>query len=380
MVKEKLKLIIAHGHSSLEVFHSLIPFIFLANDTNNYDIQFIDYQRSELHKLSGDIIILIRKFHKLDIRENRNISNMINYVKKLKNNFSKVIYFDDSAAISHILFFIVPYVDSYWVRGLFKDTNLYSKSFYGGRSFSDYYNKMYNIKDKDTYLSPKISGPFPNNIKIAWNIGIGCYPTANKKIINYYYSNIRKISCSLAMLSNIKILSFIVEKYIKEMTNVLSKDINLADKKELISARFSSRGYYNSIGFHRELAIKKILNNKLFIKGKTSKWNYIKECNSIFGMLSPFGWGEICYRDFESAIGGNLLIKPNMDHINTWPNIYRNDCYFKLDWDYNNIDEINEIITSENRIIECVRNSRKIYLDSLNECKERLEKLISELF
>ena len=69
-----------------------------------------------------------------------------------------------------------------------------------------------------------------------------------------------------------------------------------------------------------------------------------------------------------------------MDHINTWPNIYRNDCYFKLDWDYNNIDEINEIITSENRIIECVRNSRKIYLDSLNECKERLEKLISELF
>ena len=55
-------------------------------------------------------------------------------------------------------------------------------------------------------------------------------------------ANIRKISCGLAMLSNIKILSFIVEKYIKEMTNVLSKDINfdvgarnVLDKKNIQS-------------------------------------------------------------------------------------------------------------------------------------------------
>ena len=25
-------------------------------------------------------------------------------------------------------------------------------------------------------------------------------------------------------------------------------------------------------------------------------------------MLSPFGWGEICYRDFEATLGGNLLL------------------------------------------------------------------------
>ena len=156
--------------------------------TNDFEIT-----EKDLYKLSGDIIILVRKFHKLDILENRNIVHMIDYIKKIKKNFSKVVYFDDSAAISHILFFIVPYVDSYWVRGLFKDTNLYSKSFYGGRSFSDYYNKKYDIKDKNIYLSPKNNGKFPANIKIAWNIGIGCYPTANEEIFNYYYSNIRKI-------------------------------------------------------------------------------------------------------------------------------------------------------------------------------------------
>ena len=32
-------------------------------------------------------------------------------------------------------------------------------------------------------------------------------------------------------------------------------------------------------------------------------------------MLSPFGWGEICYRDFEAALNGMLLIKPDMNTL-----------------------------------------------------------------
>ena len=123
MINEKLKIVIAHGHSSLETFHSLLPFIFLAKKINKYDIKFKDYNNKNLYKYSGDIIILVRKFHQLDIRNNKNIEYMINYINNIKKRFSKVIYFDDSAAVSHILFFIVPLVDSYWVRGLLKNNN-----------------------------------------------------------------------------------------------------------------------------------------------------------------------------------------------------------------------------------------------------------------
>lgn len=29
--------------------------------------------------------------------------------------------------------------------------------------------------------------------------------------------------------------------------------------------------------------------------------------------ISPFGWGKICYRDFEATLCGAASIKPNMD-------------------------------------------------------------------
>ena len=380
MINEKLKIVIAHGHSSLETFHSLLPFIFLAKKINKYDIKFVDYNNKNLYKYSGDIIILVRKFHQLDIRNNKNIEYMINYINNIKKRFSKVIYFDDSAAVSHILFFIVPLVDCYWVRGLLKNNNLYSKSFYGGRTYSQYYNKKYNIEDENTYLSPLNKDKFPSNIKIAWNIGIGCYPTNKKSLLNIYYDEIKKISCFISMLPSIKPLYFLVNKYIKEMIKVLSEEVSLSKKRKLVSARFSSKGYYNSIAFHRELVLKKIKKNDLFLKGKTSKWNYIQECNYIYGILSPFGWGEICYRDFEATLGGNLLLKPSMDHIETWPNIYREDCYFKLDWNFNNIDNISEIFSDQNIIFDRIMKSRMIYLDAIKNSEKRLEDLINSLF
>ena len=380
MVNEKLKIVIAHGHSSLETFHSLLPFIFLAKNINKFDIKFVDYNNRNLYKYSGDIIILVRKFHQLDIRNIKNIDQMINYINNIKKRFSKVIYFDDSAAVSHILFFLVPFVDSYWVRGLLKNKNLYSESFYGGRTYSQYYNQKYNVEDESIYLSPLNKDKFPTNIKIAWNIGIGCYPTNKKRILNIYYEEIRKLSCFISMLPSIKPLSFLINKYIKEMINILSEEVSLSKKTKLVSARFSSKGYYNSIAFHRELVLKKIQNNKLFLEGKTSKWNYIQECNCIYGMLSPFGWGEICYRDFEATLGGNLLLKPSMEHIETWPNIYKEDCYFKLDWDFSNLDMISEIFSNENIIYNRIMKSRMIYLDSIKKSEARLKNLLYGLF
>ena len=380
MINEKLKIVIAHGHTTLETFHSLLPLISLAKNIDKYDIKFVDYNNKNLYKYSGDIIILVRKFHQLDIRNNKNIEYMINYINNIKKRFSKVIYFDDSAAVSHILFFIVPLVDCYWVRGLLKNNNLYSESFYGGRTYSQYYNKKYNVEDENIYLSPLNKDKFPSNIKIAWNIGIGCYPTNKNSLLNIYYDEIKKISCFISMLPSIKPLYFLVNKYIKEMIKVLSEEVSLSKKRKLVSARFSSKGYYNSIAFHRELVLKKIKKNDLFLKGKTSKWNYIQECNYIYGILSPFGWGEICYRDFEATLGGNLLLKPSMDHIETWPNIYREDCYFKLDWNFNNIDNISDIFSDQNIIFDRIMKSRMIYLDAIKNYEKRLEDLINSLF
>lgn len=38
--------------------------------------------------------------------------------------------------------------------------------------------------------------------------------------------------------------------------------------------------------------------------------------------LSPFGMGEICFRDFEIIQYGSIMIKPDMSNVITYPNIY----------------------------------------------------------
>lgn len=39
-------------------------------------------------------------------------------------------------------------------------------------------------------------------------------------------------------------------------------------------------------------------------------------------VVSPWGWGEACHRDYEAMLLGAVLVKPPMDHVTCWPDIY----------------------------------------------------------
>ena len=164
------------------------------------------------------------------------------------------------------------------------------------------------------------------------------------------------------------------------MKSELRKDFNINDKVKKISARFTYKGYYNSVGFQRKLALEKINNRNIYLTGKLKLWPYLKECNKILGTLSPFGWGEICYRDFEASLNQNLLIKPDIDHLETWPNIYTADSYYKLSWDLENLNELEKYFCKNKTDIKSkIKNSRSLYLDALNQCCLRAQKLLDQV-
>jgi hypothetical protein len=155
------------------------------------------------------------------------------------------------------------------------------------------------------------------------------------------------------------------------MKNELSNEISYQNKVKKISSRFISSNYTEAIGFQRELLKNKINNNKNFLVGLVNKRKYINETFEVFGMLSPFGWGEVCYRDFEAAIGGCYLIKPDMSHIDTWPNIYEKDMYYSLFWDLSNFSKL-DLLFEQSKICEvAVNKTRRKYLKSLEELTSR---------
>ena len=57
--------------------------------------------------------------------------------------------------------------------------------------------------------------------------------------------------------------------------------------------------------------------------------------------LSPFGFGEICWRDVEAILAGAVMIKPDMDHLDTLPDLYERDVtYLPVRWDYADLAEV----------------------------------------
>lgn len=76
---------------------------------------------------------------------------------------------------------------------------------------------------------------------------------------------------------------------------------------------------------------------------RVSQAEYYQEMLRSRMSLSPFGFGEICWRDFETMLCGCLLIKPDMGHVETAPDLFvPGETYVPVRWDYADLSEVVE--------------------------------------
>lgn len=65
-------------------------------------------------------------------------------------------------------------------------------------------------------------------------------------------------------------------------------------------------------------------------------------------IIAPFGYGEIAPRDLEAAMFGSVLIKNDMSHVETIPNVYKPfETYVPCKWDFSDLSEKIEMILSD---------------------------------
>ena len=126
---------------------------------------------------------------------------------------------------------------------------------------------------------------------------------------------------------------------------------------------FAENGsYYTN---HRTGAWDKMGDNPgyTFVKDRLPFQEYINTLYQSKMSLSPFGQGEVCYRDFEIFEFAVVMIKPNMDIVNTNPNPYiANETYIPVDLDWADLNEIViKMLDNPNKLSYIVDNSRKVY-------------------
>ncbi|MBT2186694.1 glycosyltransferase [Sphingobium nicotianae] len=94
---------------------------------------------------------------------------------------------------------------------------------------------------------------------------------------------------------------------------------------------------------------------------------YYREMLSSKICVSPFGYGELCWRDFEAVLCGCLVVKPDMSHIETAPNLFvPGETYVPCAWDFSDLaDACRRYATDDEARLRIVQNARDALLESL---------------
>ncbi|WP_139556874.1 glycosyltransferase [Methylotetracoccus oryzae] len=123
---------------------------------------------------------------------------------------------------------------------------------------------------------------------------------------------------------------------------------------------------------------------RLVSRGRVPRSEYFKELFASKICFSPFGYGEVCWRDYEAAFAGALLIKPNMDHIESRPDIFQaHRTYVPVQWDLSDLEEtVRYYLDHADERIEiarCAFDTVKAYLEQnafLDDMKPFWERLL----
>jgi len=276
-----------------------------------------------------------------------NIS-IVNEILLLNENNLNVFYLEsnDSPEVKFPQF--VKLFKLWFKKQLYNDLNNYLKSFDGGTLYSEFYIKKYSLNDENHYRSKPMDCNDLNKLDLFWNILIGPYP------IKRFKQSLLRRGIAIFGASYFKLFC---PKIFKMNETIFPKSL-------FCHGRFSNhKNYSESIGYQRFLLNNEIHKEESVLTGYIRQKDYNRELAQCQMALSPFGWGEICHRDAEAIHNKVLLLKPNMDHIKTIPNIYIKDkMYISLNWDLSNLQQVLYYLKKNSNNIEKISNEAYNFL------------------
>ena len=317
-------------------------------DSNFFDCDYI-FVNNKFFKDNYKFKLLNKfGFMKKFISNKVRFNDIAEYLSKKNEN---LIWFDltDSAGTSQ--FEVLPHVKKYIKGQLYKNKELYRKNFFRNRYFSDYYQKKFRIEKEMKFNFYKLDTNYEQKVILGWNLGVGNF----FDIINY--NNFEKLIC---------LSKFIFLKNKKKLFDYSLKNRKIHDKKFDLFFRLSNRknNEKKSIHYQRQY-VDEFLNKRYDLdvfKNKMSHKKYLINLRNSKISVGCFGWGEICYREFEATRMGTAFVYPNLKYIETWPNIFIDGKTYKsYELDFSNLqDSIEFLLDNKYSRDEMVYNSQEI--------------------
>ncbi|AEJ19611.1 glycosyltransferase family protein [Gracilinema caldarium] len=341
----------------IATFYSLKPFIFFGGSKR---FTFTSDPVFCLKKDKNNILIMVRQFIKPDIVD-------LELMKNLRKKYEVIAFFHDDAGGGIPRLEVLPYVNLFYQKALFKDINLYKKRLYGKELYSDYYHTKYAVQDKEHKERAIVEDDAQlNKLRLSWNIGIGDYPREQFR---------QRFGTALA-----KVFGPSISKHIYSRKKINYNPVDYNKGIFQVHARLGLTGR-PSIAYQRYLILNKIKNDPRFLIGEVSQKQYNYETKHSKMILSPFGWGELCLRDFEAVRAGSVLLKPDMGHLLTWPDIFIPfETYVPFSWDVDDLlDKVDAYLGNDQARKQIAYNAWDVYRDQMNQLENRFESIIGEI-
>jgi len=350
-----MRITVLSFYDRISLFHSLKPFLFsrhkdLFTFTNKPDYC--------IKKDKNRILFLDRWFLKPDHVD-------IKLLSQLRDKYRVIFFFNGNAGGGIIRPEVLPYVDRFFNKSLFRDKTLYQKKLYGDELFTDISHKKYGITDPDPCERQVVNDPtMLDKLAISWNIGVGDFPKLKYR---------QRSAVALARTFGAPVAKLF------HKNSVLSPDkIPQNSGQYPVNARWGGPARPTLL-HHRTMMLEQIADDPRFLVGKVSQNQYNREIKNSKITLSPFGWGEVCFRDFEAVLNGSLLVKPDMSHLETWPDIFiPGETYVPIEWDGSDlVEKIDFFLNNESALRKVVQNAFENYHEQIKTIDDRMDSILN---
>lgn len=247
----------------------------------------------------------------------------------------RIVFMDYLAPAGSPFFSVMPHVDCYVKRQHLVDLGLYSRDYEGGQVFTDFLVKELGYDLDGWNFGTKPDPAHFDKLVTGWNLGV---------TPRYH----RQLKATRRLRPLWKLRPFDVHRRFSPVSDGKKVEwyeqyrSEAAGKLDELASRYRLTGAGR---IHHRLYLAELLASKL--------------------VVSPFGWGEVCFRDYEAVATGALLVKPSMDHLVTTPDIYKpHETYVPVRWDLADLAETCDYYLSHPaESLRIIRNAQEALLD-----------------
>lgn len=302
-----------------------------------FDVRVFYHETPDLK--SCDALLIESKAFKHRWQESE-LPKTLEFLQSLQSR-TKLIWCDQVDSSGTFQGHVLPYVHVYAKSQILKNLDTYRYTPYGGRIYSDFYHRHNGIIDSEPYRHYPAAAPEDlKKIRVSWNSGLMHYGFLRPYLM--------------------KLWPFLPMQHYMGFAGAMAPP--QSPRPIDISCRMGVSYPRASVAFQRR-ALQQSLATYLRTD-KLSHGAYLRELCLSKICVSPFGYGEITLKDFEAFLCGAALFKPDMAHMQTWPDFFEKDVtYIAHDWTLETVtDQLQKLLQNTEQALNIAEVGQGRYL------------------